>query len=129
MPNKRATRRRAARRTLAGLNALMAANACAGSWYAVRGAPNVPQEWLERTPFSDYRAPGVILGTIVGGSQAAAAVALAADHRTARPLATGASVVLLSWILTQLAMIGYRSPLQPAVLAWALGTSALSRRL
>jgi hypothetical protein len=106
----------------------MAVNAAGGAWYALSGAPDVPTEWLERTPFDDYRVPGVILGTIVAGSQVAAGVALLRRSRHARHASQAASGVLLGWIATQLAMIGYRSPLQPIVLGWSLASLALAER-
>jgi hypothetical protein len=110
---------------LAALHGVMAVNAVGGAWYALGGAPNVPREWLEGTPFDDYRIPGMILGTVVAGSQVAACVALLRRTRHARRTSQAASGVLLGWIGTQLAMIGYRSPLQPIVLTWALGSLAL----
>ena len=114
------------RRALIALQGVMALNAFGGAWYAIAGAPNVPTEWLAGTPFDDYVVPGVILGVAVGGSQLAAAVALRVRHRRANELSLAAALVLLAWIATQLAMIGYVSPLQPIVLAWALGTGLLS---
>jgi hypothetical protein len=117
------------RSALIGIHAFTAANALAGAWYALAGAPDVPKEWLEHTPFQDYRIPGAVLAVAVGGGQIAAFAALMRRDRHAKPLSTAAAGVLLAWIATQLAMIGYRSPLQPAVLASAVGTVALSRRL
>ena len=124
-----AQRRTGVRGALIGIHALTAANAVAGAWYALAGAPDVPKEWLDDTPFRDYAIPGAILGVAVGGTQIAAAMALKRRNRHAKPLSSAAAGVLLAWIVTQLAMIGYRSPLQPAVLASAVGTVALSRRL
>ena len=44
---------------LIGIDALIAVNAVGGAWYALAGAPNVPKEWLEGSPFRDYRVPGL----------------------------------------------------------------------
>lgn len=118
-----------ARRVLIAMEGVMALNAFGGAWYAVAGAPDVPTQWLAGTPFRDYVVPGVILGVVVGGSQGAAAVALRLRHRRARQISLGAALVLLTWIVTQLAMIGYVSMLQPIVLAWALVTAAVAQRL
>jgi hypothetical protein len=117
------------RRLLIGLDGVMAMNAMAGAWYAVGGAPGVPIEWLDGTPFGDYVVPGLILGGAVGGSHVSAAVALWRGHPAAERISYGAGVVLLTWILIQLAMIGYVSPLQPIVLGWALATLVLTTRL
>jgi hypothetical protein len=65
----------------------------------------------------------------VGGSQLSAAVALWRGHPAAKRISHGAGAVLLTWILTQLAMIGYVSALQPTVLGWALAALALTTRL
>lgn len=115
-----------ARRSLIAMEGIMAINAFGGAWYAIGGAPDVPTEWLTGTPFRDYVVPGIILGAVVGGSQVAAAVTLRLRHPRAREVSLGAAVVLLTWIVTQLAMIGYVSVLQPIVLAWALVTGALA---
>ena len=63
----------------------MGLNAVAGAWYAIGGAPDVPIEWLEGTPFDDYVIPGLVLGGVVGGTQLGAAFALARRAST-RPL-------------------------------------------
>lgn len=117
------------RRSLIALHGVMSVNAFAGAWYALGGAPGVPTEWLHRSPFRDYAIPGTILGSAVAGTQLAAAVALMRGTRGAGAVSLAASGVLLAWIVTQLAMIGYVSPLQPIVLAWALATMMLARRL
>jgi hypothetical protein len=124
----RARHRSQERRTLIAMQAVMALNAFGGAWYAIGGAPDVPMQWLRGTPFHDYVIPGVILGAVVGGSQLGAAVCEWRRHRYAKAVSLGASVILLGWIVTQLAMIGYVSILQPIVLAWALGTGALALR-
>ena len=105
---------------LAGMNAVMAVNAFGGAWYALAGAPDVPRQWLRGTPFRTYAVPGAILGAVVGGSQVVAGVLLARGSCHGRTASLAASGILLAWITTQLAMIGYVSPLQPAVLAWAV---------
>ncbi len=121
-------RRPRARRVLIAMDGVMALNAFGGAWYAIAGAPDVPIDWLNGTPFHDYVIPGMILGVVVGGSHVAAAVALWRRVPHAREISLGASLVLLGWIATQLAMIGYVSVLQPTVLIWAIVTAALALR-
>jgi hypothetical protein len=111
------------------MEAAMGANALAGAWYAIGGAPGVPTAWLSRTPFDDYRIPGIILGSVVGGSQILASALLWRGASSAKRVSLAAGAVLLTWIVVQLAMIGYVSPLQPVVLGWALTTLGLSARL
>jgi len=48
------------RYALAGLLAFGALNAFAGGYYGLSGAPGVPVEWLEGSPFSDYTVPSLI---------------------------------------------------------------------
>ncbi|HYI19120.1 MAG TPA: hypothetical protein VD836_10450 [Solirubrobacteraceae bacterium] len=59
MTRRRASGSHAARAALIGIDALIAVNAVGGAWYALAGAPNVPKEWLEGSPFRDYRVPGL----------------------------------------------------------------------
>ena len=117
------------RRRLAGLAAFMGVNALGGAGYALAGAESVPLAWLDGTPFRDYTVPGIVLGTVVAGSQLASAVALWRGTRNAKAIAGAAAAILLGWIVTQLAMIGFVSFLQPFVLAWAVLTLVLVSRL
>lgn len=82
-------------------------------WYALAGAQDTPREWLKRTPFNSYTAPGLILGVAVGGSDLAAACAIWRRSPDAATVSSLAALILLGWIATQVAMIGYRSFLQP----------------
>ena len=108
---------RRARRRIAAIDALVGLNAVGGMRYALAGAERVPTEWLDGSPFSSYRIPGIYLGTVVGGSCLAAAWLAVRDDPRARPAALASSAAMLTWIAAQLAVIGYRSPLQPAVAA------------
>ena len=103
------------------LHGIVGVNALAGAWYALGGAPGVSTDWLARTPFHDYRIPGAILGTVVAGSQLDAAAAYARRAPDAGTRAGVAGAVLLGWIGIQLALIGYRSPLQPLIIGCAIG--------
>ena len=98
---------------IAVLGGVTAANALGGAVYGLGGAPKVPREWLEGSPFRDYRIPSLILGVGVGGSSiVAAATAWRASDR-AGVAAVSAGAVLIGWIGAQLAIIGRRSFLQP----------------
>jgi len=112
--------------TLAGLTA---ANAVGGAVYGLRGAPGVPRAWLQRSPFRDYRIPSAILGIAVGGSAAGAAATAwrGSDHAPVTAVAAG--TVLTGWIVAQVAVIGLRSALQPAMAAVGIGLIGLGRRL
>src|SRR4051794_28646782 len=80
-------------------------------------AEAVATEWLHGTPSNRNVVPGVYLGAVVGSSCLGAAVLAVRDHPGARVAALGASGVLVTWIGAEMALIGYRSPLQPVMLA------------
>jgi hypothetical protein len=96
------------------IEAIVALNAFGGGFYGMSGAPNVPKEWLEGSPFEDYFFPALILFLAVGGSMSTAAVAAAfAGREWAGLLGLIAAVILLDWIVVQVAITGYTSFLQP----------------
>lgn len=113
--------RKPARYTLAALLLIVAVNAFAGGYYGMTGAPNVPIEWLEGSPFANYFIPGLILFVIVGGSCLMAAIAVLKHHHLARKAAMAASAVMLIWIMIQVLVIGYVSWMQPAIAICGVG--------
>ena len=126
---------RAVRYVLGSLLAFGALNAFGGGYYGLSGAKGVPVEWLAGTPFRDYTVPSLILFALVGGSFLVAAVAVLARSRMARASALTASIVVLVWIVVQMAIIGYVSWMQPAtaiggvlilMLSWVLPKSGVS---
>src|SRR3954452_13771310 len=114
--------------TLAAIDSLVAVNALGGMAYALRRDHAVPEEWLDDTPFGSYLVPGLYLGVVVGGSSLAAAYATIRDPRRARVAAFGSSAVMVSWIVDQVAVIGYRSALQPLLAATAVAVAHLAVR-
>jgi hypothetical protein len=115
--------RTSAHGTRIGLGLLLAfgaLNAFGGGFFGMSGAPGVPTQWLEGSPFSDYVVPGAILFTVVGGALALAAFGVLADRPWAVRASIGAAVVLLGWLTVQIAIIGLVSWLQPvtAVAGW-----------
>lgn len=110
--SQRLTRRRT-ERTIAVLSALTVVNAVGGSLYGLRGAETIPREWLEGSPFNDYRIPSLFLGVAVGGSSAmsAATAGRGDDHAALATVVAGG--ILTAWVAAQVATIGRRSFLQP----------------
>ncbi len=100
-------------RTLAGLTLFGAISAAAGTWLAI-GAKGggVPLEYLEHSPFNSFLIPGMVLGGVVGGTQAAASIAAFARKRVALLLSAVAGFGMLIWIFVELAMIRQYSWLQ-----------------
>lgn len=113
-------------RLLSVLHAVIALNAVGGGIYGLTGAPGVPVEWLEHTPFPSYVIPSLILLLLVGGTQAAAGRSVASRTPRSRRVSLAAGAILLGWIGTQVALIGYVSWLQPAVALTALANVTLA---
>ena len=126
--SQRLTRRRT-ERTIAVLSALTAVNAVGGSLYGLRGAPRIPREWLEGSPFNDYKIPSVFLGIAVGGSSAMSAATAwrGNDHAALATVAAGG--ILTAWVAAQVAIIGLRSFLQPLFGGVGLTMIALGSKL
>ncbi|QRY41146.1 hypothetical protein JVX92_02365 [Microbacterium hominis] len=71
----------------------------------------MPPEWLERTPFTSWLWPALILGFVVGGAQA---LALAAQRRhlaVTWGLHAASGLVMMIWIFVEIAMLLVWSPL------------------
>ena len=108
------------RRTVGGLLLLVAINALGGGVYGLTGAKDVPTTWLEGSPFHDYVIPSIILVVCVGGSALLAALAVFRRHRLRLKAAYSCGIVLMIWISVQLAIIGFVSWLQPAIIIMAV---------
>lgn len=69
---------------------------------------------LAGTPFTDYTIPGLVLVVVLGLYP----LAVLYGQLTRRPLAWPASLAMAGalavWVLVEVALIGYVSPLQPA---------------
>ncbi|GAA5032461.1 hypothetical protein ACFQRL_04470 [Microbacterium fluvii] len=76
------------------------------------GGMGIPLEWLHASPFTTYVWPGVILGVVVGGSQALALLATHGRYRLASGMNVAAGLVMMTWIFVEIAMMLVWSPLQ-----------------
>ena len=97
-------------------------------------------EQLEGTPFTDYLVPGIILFLLVGVLPVFTGIGLIKKPAWRWPEAlnvckgfhwswTGAwasGVIMLIWIITETALLGYVSFLQPLVAAWGIGIIILT---
>jgi len=86
--------------------------AIAGGIAVMRDAMPFPEVWLEGTPFHSYLLPGLILFLAVGGSHLAAAYAILRRHPLAKKAAVLAGIILTSWMIGELALIGFKAPIQ-----------------
>jgi hypothetical protein len=107
------------RYSLGTLLVILAFNAFGGGYYGMAGAKDVPGEWLKGSPFSNYFLPGLILFVCVGGSALFAAIMVFRRHELAGKTAMISAMIVLIWIIVQLAIIGYVSWLQPTVVVAA----------
>lgn len=121
--------RAAVRYTVGALLAFGALNAFGGGYYGLTGAKEIPKEWLEGSPFTDYFIPSLVLFFVVGGSFLVTAVAVFARWRSARLLTLATGAIVLGWIGIQVAIIGYVSWMQPATAIVAAVILALSSLL
>lgn len=69
------------------------------------GGMGVPPEWIEGSVFTSYVWPGVILGVVVGGSQALAIAAHYGRLRLAWGLHAAAGLIMIIWIFVELAIM------------------------
>jgi hypothetical protein len=105
---------------------LVMLNAFGGGFYGMMGAPNVPLSWLDGSPFRSYFVPGLFLFAVIGGGMAVATVAWLLKGRVAPWVSLGMGVLVMAWIVVQLAIIGSVSPLQPISFVAGAAIAALA---
>ena len=77
----------------------------------------MPGSWLERSPFSDYKVPGLFLSVIIGGGMIVAALLALRRSPAARAAAQLMGLILLSWLVIETLIIGFRTWQQYVLLA------------
>ncbi len=117
------------RYVLGTILAFIALNAFGGGYYGISGASGVPKEWLQGSPFKDYLIPSLFLFVVIGGSFLFASIAVFRRAHSARLAATGAAILVLVWLVVQVAIIGYVSWMQPATTIAAIIVLILVRFL
>jgi hypothetical protein len=80
-------------------------------------ALGVRESWLEGTPFPDYRVPGVVLLTVIGGGMLVTALAALRRSRHAGIAALAMGVALVVWGVVETLTIGYQGTGQLVLLA------------
>jgi len=86
----------------------------------------MPSEWLERTPFSSWIGPGLILGVVVGGVQVLALLAHRRRLSVAWGLHAASGLVMMIWIFVEIAMLLVWSPLHGIYFATGLLQTVLA---
>ncbi len=118
---------RALRVTLLVVAGFNLASAVAGMiGLTVGGGMGLPLEWLDGTPFASYAWPGVILGVVVGGMQALAVIAQYRRYALVWGLHVAAGLVMMIWIVVELAMLLVWSPLHGIYFATGLVQTVLA---
>ena len=72
----------------------------------------MPIEWLERTPFSDFLIPGIILFIANGLCSIFVFAMLLFNHKKASWLVMAQGVILVGWIVVQILLVQKYHPLQ-----------------
>ncbi len=117
------------RYALAAILGIVALNAFGGGYYGLTGAKDVPLEWLEGSLFDTYLLPSLVLLVVIGGSSIIACLAVFGQTPWGRKASYLSGLLLLTWIIVQLGIIGYVSWLQPAMFIAALVILLLTRLL
>ncbi len=95
---------------------LVMLNAFGGGYYGLTGAEGVDPSLLEGSPFGSYFIPSLFLFVVIGGGLAVATAAWILHRPRAPLLSLTMGVIIVAWIVVQVAIIGYVSWLQPASL-------------
>lgn len=94
------------------LHAFLAVGAVAAGWGLARdpsgAALGFSVDWLEGSPFPDYRVPGLFLAVVIGGANLASAFLLWRRHPLAPFVSLGTGLLLVVWLAIQTAIIGVR---------------------
>ena len=86
----------------------------------------IPTEWIEGSVFTSYVWPGVILGVVVGGSQALALAAQYGRYRLAAGMHAAAGLIMMIWIFVEIAIMLVWSPLHGIYFATGLIQTTLA---
>jgi hypothetical protein len=112
--------------TLGILLAIVAVNAFGGGIYGMSGADSIPKQWLSHSIFDSYFVPGLILFFVVGGFSLFGSIQIFRQSGFAITSAFLAGLILMFWVLSQVAIIGYVSWLQPAMAIFAIAIIILA---
>jgi hypothetical protein len=113
-------RHRLRRWVLAAVEIIIATNAVYGGIGLIRDGMGMPDEWLDASPFTSWRWPGVFLLLVIAVPMAVAAVLEIARSRWAYAASLAAGLAQISWIVVQLAVLRRYFFLQPVLLGAGL---------
>ena len=114
-------------------NSLVALTAIIGGLILIQSplgeSIHLPSDLLQKTPFSDYRIPGIILTCVVGGSNLLATVFLISHRLRAYDWSIAGGIILMGWICVQGLLIGMDSWLQIFYLFLGMAIALLTWQL
>ena len=111
------------------LQLLVALNAIGGGVYGLGGAKSVPASWLEGSPFHSYTIPSLFLLVVIAGGMIVAAAAWLLRLSAAPWLSLAMGLVLMAWIVVQVAIISLVSWMQPTSFIAGAAIAALAGAL
>ena len=85
-------------------------------------------EWLEGSPFDDYRVPGLFLAIVIGSANLASAAGLSLRRPWAPFASLGTGLLLLAWMTIETVIIGFNDWTQAMWVAVFLLVTALGAR-
>jgi hypothetical protein len=90
-----------------------------GGWGLLTDAEGLgaKADWLDGSPFPDYRIPGLVLLIVIGGGMVATALLALRRSRFAGLGALAMGAVLVSWGVVETATIGYQGTAQIVLLS------------
>ena len=71
-------------------------------------ALGMPTQWLMRSPFRDFRIPGLLLTLVIGGTNLLSALLLWRPHQRSALISLATGWLLVVWVGVQTAIIGFR---------------------
>jgi hypothetical protein len=80
--------------------------AVAGGVGLISGGLEFPLEWLNRSPFTDYLIPGIVLLTVNGIGSLIGGIASIKRYRYAGEIALALGIFLTLWIVIQVYWVG-----------------------
>jgi hypothetical protein len=114
----------ARRWVVAGIALAVGVGAVFGGWGLLSDAEavGVKAEWLDGSPFPDYRIPGLFLVIVIGGGMLLTGLLAVRSSRVAGLAAITMATILLIWGVVETVTIGYQGVSQLLLLAlWVVG--------
>jgi hypothetical protein len=119
----------AVRVALVILEGFVGLGAVLGGVSVATNAIGLPETLLRGSPFGSYLVPGLVLTFVVGGSQLVAAAVVLRRHGLGAPASALAGIVLVGWMVVQVAIIGLGHWIQAFYLVLGVLIVVLAARL